>query len=235
MPGYFDFNYFFAGEGGAGPGLVSESLLESSVASQGYNAAQMALVPGLSGFASELIRKHCNRYFNRRVYDGIYSIEPPSRAFLLRQFPVNRLVRCLTEAQEVIFISQADRTTNQQASVSLRQGAGSDIADVPSPVTGLDLTRMASGVETVETIDFMAAKTLDAVRVAVGAIGDGWTCKITPGYEQWPTADLRSGQGPTDALWQDGSSFCLYTATAPVTYDSNTGKCVLKPVRIGLE
>ena len=73
--------------------------------------------------------------------------------------------------------------------------------------TGLQLTRMASGVAVTETLLTWAANpTLNALANAVNALGNGWAAQIvgdagpTGDYGLWPSADLYVPGSYGDAL-----------------------------------
>lgn len=235
MANYADAGYFLElGQGATGPGLVTLDVLGQSLSARGLDAAQTLLLPGLNAAASELIRKHCNRYFNRRpsadgtlsAFDGTYHLDYPSRSFLLRQFPVNRIIRVRTDLTAVLSVRNTDTTVNQQATVAVIQGAAPDVADVASAVSGLTLWRIASGIERVDTIDFAAIKILSAVRDAINVVGGGWMATVLPGYEAWPTADIRGGGSALPAL-SGMAQLYMHTGDGAATFDGLTGLCNL--------
>jgi hypothetical protein len=83
-------------------------------------------------------------------------------------------------------------STNQRATVA----AGS---------SGLTLVRVASGTSSSDTsVTWAGNTTLQAVKNAVNALGNGWSASIPDStYSLWPSADLRAVQGALNAKDND--------------------------------
>jgi hypothetical protein len=188
------------------------------------SAAQLVVAPQLITTASRMVRKQCNRIFTRQNFDHLFTVDAPSRAVLLREFPVNGVLRCCTNPTTVITISNTDTATNQRATVALAATGDADVGLVPA---GLTLTRIASGVTTAVSLPFSANVTIQALANAAIALGAGWTATVEPAFALWPTADLRSVQGVLPALGAGGAGFKIHVDDIPFTLDNETGELVL--------
>lgn len=174
--------------------ITSDYLLNCAAAGgRSLSTAEQTVSGQVISAASRLARKHCNRYFTRTTYDGLYTLDFPSKVFLLRQYPLNNVIRIATNPTTVLSISNSDDTTNQRAYVRLVTTGNTDIADLPLTVTGLACVRIASGVvvsnEGGGTLLFSAYPTVQDLADAVNALGHSWTATVKTDYGGWPTAD----------------------------------------------
>lgn len=219
--------------------LITQDYLTSCLADISLSQAQIQFLPQLTRAASRLIRKHCNRWFNRRpsadstlaAYDGLYTLDWPSKTLVLRQFPVNGVLRARTTPTQVFNVTNTDLNTNQQAFVSLTYTGLADISDVPPATTGIKLTTIASGVTSSVSLTFTGSNiTFQGLANTINALGNGWSASITePKYGLWPTADLRQGIGPSCAIGtfaQQG--FWVHTEDVPIQVDQESGLVVLE-------
>lgn len=208
--------------------LVSQNYLAAALGDMNLTRAQLDILPQVTAAASRLIRKHCNRYFNRTTYDGLYTLDWPSRAILLRHFPVNSVNRVRMSAVQVINVTNTN-TANQQAVATLITTGVQDVDDIPPTVTGLKLWSIASGVPTTVNLTFTANETLGGLMTAINAVGNGWSASIDDStYTNWPVSDLRSGFGPSSAIGSfDRFGFQVHVQDVPVEMDLSAGMIYL--------
>lgn len=147
--------------------------------------------------ASRAVRRFCGRDFTLETYDETYDSLGYSQ-LILRQYPVNSITRLAAQPTPILTVSNTDATTNQRALAAL---ATTGDVDAGLVVTGLKLTRVASGISTTDTsVTFAANVTAGAVASAVTALGNGWQGTAATGYPLWASADLRAVQGVQNAL-----------------------------------
>lgn len=211
--------------------LVTQDYLALNLASIGVSDIDSQLLSQLSSAASRLIRKHCNRWFNRRpsgsitAYDGLYTMDWPSRCIVLRQFPVNGILRARTNPTQVFNVTNTS-SANQQAWVSLTYSGVADISDIAPATTGMSLSRMSSGVLSTTTLTLTGSNaTFNGLANSINALGNGWSAQITDSaFSNWPTADLRQGVGPSCAIGQfSQQGFWVHTDDIPVQVDQEAG------------
>jgi hypothetical protein len=144
-------------------------------------ASDERTIDALIGACSDAIQKYCRREFAVRSYDELYDGNG-DRRLMLRQYPLISVESVRYRPVTVLKVINNDRTTNQQARVTVTQ-------------TGLTLLRVASGVRVVDTsITWAAYPTLQAVATAIVALGNGWSAQAigdsAGDYGTWPSADL---------------------------------------------
>jgi hypothetical protein len=214
--------------------LVTQDFLAASLAAGGLDltTAMLELLPAMTRSASRSIRRHCNRYFNRGgprgtipAYDGLYAVDWPSKTILLRQYPINAPPRVRTNPTIVLTVWQGDSTTNQQAYYYLEtDGTDEDVDDVSPATTGLVLVRVASAVTTKTTLTWASYPTLTQLGAAIVALGASWQVTIENGFQEWPTADFRAGQGSQAALgYQSNVGLSILADDIPCLYNARTG------------
>ncbi len=137
--------------------------------------------------ASTTIIRYCHVDFTSTSYSEYYDGGgTPYQRLALRQFPVLSISRVATSPQTVLVIQNTNTSLNQRATVQ-------------TTATGLTLTRVASGVTSIDTLTYASNVTLGALAAAVIALGNGWTATVQVGYTLFPSADLRVIQGALDA------------------------------------
>jgi hypothetical protein len=152
--------------------------------------------------ASESICRYCHRQFKLQSYTHYLSgAGQPYDELFLREIPVVSISRFAGNPTKVMWISNADKTTNQRATVA-------------TTATGITLTRVASGVATTNTITYASAVTLEALQTVISGLGGGWTTMLNPEYRLYASADLRPLQGAMTAL-SGGAALELYTEDLP--------------------
>lgn len=197
---------------------------------------QQQLLPQLTRVASRLIRKHCNRWFTRRpsvdgsltAYDGLYTLDWPSQTVVLRQFPVNGVLRARTNPTQVFNVTNSS-PANQQATATLTWTGVQDISDIAPVTTGMRLWSLASGVPTTVNLLFSTYLTFQSLAAAINAVGNGWSASIADSmYALWPTADLRQGIGPSCAIGNFAQQgFWVHTDDVPIQIDQEAGILLL--------
>jgi hypothetical protein len=146
--------------------------------------------------ASSAIRKWTGRDFTRQDYTEFYDGLGYSQ-LVLYQYPVNNVTRVACYPVPVLTVANLDTTTNQRAYATL---AYTGDFTAGQTVTGLTLSRVASGVTTSNTVLFASNVTLGAVATAVNNLGAGWDATVADGFAQWASADLWPNQGGQSAI-----------------------------------
>jgi hypothetical protein len=204
----------------AAPDLITQGYLTSVFDATTLTAAQVAALPALTTAASRGVRTYCNRYFSRRTVDELYSVVSNRRSVVLKEYPVNAVLRFATGPVSVLSLGVTDTTTNQRATATL---ATTGDVDAGLVVTGLTLWRIASGVVATSTVLFSACPTLAAVAAAVIAQGGSWTALAAAPYALWPSADLRAVQSGQPALGQAAATLVLHTTDLAFDLDGPSG------------
>lgn len=214
--------------------LITQDYLQTNLQDSSLSESQIQLLPQLTRAASRLIRKHCNRWFNRRpsgsltAFDGLYTLDWPSQSIVLRQFPVNGVLRARTNPTQVFNITNTS-SANQQAYVSLSSTLVQDISDVPPPTTGVILNRLTSGSLVQTSIPFTANMTFQDLANAINATGNGWNAYLENStYALWPVSDLRQGVGPSCAIGSySQQGFWVHVDDVPIQVDQEAGIVIL--------
>src|SRR5215218_8528026 len=136
------------------PDLITLARAKQAIPS--VPSADDPIVEALIDAASEAVHVYCRRTFPLTSWDEITSGRPDGK-LALRQFPIASISRIAAADQPALLIANDNATTNQRATARLTS-------------TGLVLTRVASGVTTIDsTILWSGAATLQAVANAVNA------------------------------------------------------------------
>ena len=194
-----------------------------------YNAAspegaplgqgQVNLLPRLVTRASRLVRRYLNRKITRATYDETYTIDPGG-TLLTREYPINQLLAVRANLTAVLTIQNLDTTTNQDAWVSFNLTGDWYTGQ---SLTGITLTRYASGVEVDSSLSFATYPTIQALAAAINALGNGWSAQAISPYELWGTADILQVQGSFPALG-DTASLKIHTGRIKIdAYDAESG------------
>lgn len=212
--------------------LITQEYLQAALSNSGLTDSQIMLFPQLTKAASRLIRKHCNRWFTRRptsdnsltAYDGLYTLDWPSQTIVLRQFPVNGVLRVRTNPTQVFNVTN-NSSANQQATATLTWTGVQDISDIAPVTTGMRLWSLSSGVATTVNLLFSTYLTFQSLATAINAVGNGWSASIAGSkYALWPTADLRQGVGPSCAIGTfSQQGFWVHTDDVPIQIDQEAG------------
>lgn len=173
------------------PDLITAEFAEQALAAGGIapSDGQAAHLAAAIAAASGAIRRWCgDRVFTRATFDEVLDVEHDGTV-LLRQIPVNAVLRVAADAEDALTIRNVDATTNQRATVRF---ATTGDFETGLTVTGLLLTRVASGVASSSTLAFADHATLSALAAAVDALGGGWSAELEGGYGPWPSTELVS-------------------------------------------
>jgi hypothetical protein len=168
---------------------MSSNLIDIERAKRNIQAitdnSQDALLGVLIAAYSDAIEKWCRRGFALRSYDELYNGNG-DRRLLLRQYPLQSVESVRYRPVTVLKVINNNTTLNQQARVAVTS-------------SGLTLTRTASGTKHTDTVAFSSNATLQALAIAVTALGNGWSAQVVgdsgqsggPGdYGNWPSVDL---------------------------------------------
>lgn len=131
--------------------------------------------------ASRAVQRYCGRDFVQTAYDELYD-GTGGRRLILRQYPLASVQSVRYRPVTALKVQNTLANTPQ--------------ARVEVLAPGLRLTRVTSGVTTVDTsVTWAGNATVLAVHSAVNALGSGWAA-VGQGYDQWPSADLYCPNGP---------------------------------------
>src|SRR5262249_190436 len=131
----------------------------------GASTSDDRTIDALIGACSDAIIKYCKRDFALRSYDEAYDANG-HRPFLLPDYPLVSVESVRYRPVTVMKITNTDTGTNQQARVTVTRD-------------GLTLMRMASGVKVIDTsVTFSSNPTLNALALAVNALGAGWSAQV---------------------------------------------------------
>lgn len=223
------------------PDLIDLSTLQIILAGGGVNLTplQVAASAPLIDAASRMVRKHCNRYFSRAIFDGLYTVDTPSKFVLTREYPLNSVIRAATNPTVVLSINNSNSSVQRAYSILEMDGALTDPVDLPSPVKGIKCVRISNGAATTSSLAFSSYGTVQSLANAVNALGNGWAASVTPGYEGWPTVDPESAtplppyttslsyfhplQGAIPAKGQTSAGFIMHVDDLFVQIRSDTG------------
>jgi hypothetical protein len=170
-------------------------------------AGALATLPQAITRASKALQRYTQRDIVLSTYDECYD-GAGSNTLILRQYPVVGPVTLATTPTTVLTVWNGDPVTNQQASASLTT-TGDTVTGLV--VSGLTLTRTASGVSTADASTVFATyRTLRSAADHVNTLGNGWHAAAAAGYDLWPTADLRAVQGSGNAANGAAATFLLH-------------------------
>jgi hypothetical protein len=154
------------------------TLARAKLAIPDVPTADEPIVEALIDAASEAVSLYCRRTFPLTSWDEITSGRC-DRKLALKQFPIVTVSRIAVADSAALGIVNEDKVTNQRATARLTS-------------TGLVLTRVASGVATVDsTILWSGHATLQSVATAVTALGAGWKGAASDEVDSAATVDLR--------------------------------------------
>lgn len=173
------------------PDLITTPRAVQNAQLAALGTTNLSQLQSLITAASDAIRRYCHRDFSLTSYSeyysgGIYIKEP----LKLRQFPVTQISR-------VAIANIALQVLNS--------GGANQRATIQTLANGdLQLTTVASGVVSTDTIAAASNLTIGAVATAINNLGNGWGTSIYSGpagsYANFPTTDLRPLQGAVSCL-----------------------------------
>lgn len=168
--------------------LATPAFVLSQCPEVAANPAKVAALPAMLLKATQVIRRHCNRTFTRRVFTEY--LDPSLEGeVMLQEMPINRVARVSRNLKTAVEI-KADPSVFQVAYVDF------ETADAASPnpfdvsYTGITLVGSAAGVASSHTILFSTLTTMSDLIAAVDAFS-GWTATTGGGsYGDWPIGEL---------------------------------------------
>src|SRR5438874_1663969 len=158
--------------------LITSARAKYSINQASFTAAEDTTIAALVTAVSRAVRRYCKREFDSQSFDELYSGHG-GECLQLAQYPVISVSRAAGGPLAVLTVRNSS-STNQRATVAV--GAA-----------GLTLVRVASGTSSSDTsVTWGSNATLQAVKNAVNALGNGWSASIPDStYSLWPSADLR--------------------------------------------
>jgi hypothetical protein len=183
------------------PDLLSLSQVQAALA-QALPADQSVL-PTVVSAASRACQRYCRRWF---VAQSLLEIRVPQQnqwdkgepdVIQLQQFPLTAPPRLRGGRTNALQVTNPDTVTNQQAWLEITTTGDPDISLTN---TGLILHRVASGVQTNNTLTWASYPTVAALAAAINALGGGWQATVESPYGPWPSADLYGSEGTAGAL-----------------------------------
>jgi hypothetical protein len=180
------------------------------------NADELTLISAAISACSAAAIYYCQRDWTSTAYDEIISIDQQRFGPMLSAYPIISIASLRSGYAPVLTIQQLDNVTNQYATVTILS-------------TGLSLSAIASGVNTVTTagLTFAGNPTLAALTAAVNGLGTNWQALVNNPYGLFPSTDLYIASiipAPINALRQLAT---LYTHTIDhqnFAVDPSTGR-----------
>ena len=144
-------------------------------------AAENTTLDALIAAVSAGIERWCRRNFVSTQYDEVYD-GIDAAELVLQHFPIISIERVACDPTPVLLV-QNTSASNQRATVQVTS-------------TGVTLTRVASGVNSSNSLTFAGNVTLTALAAAVNALGNGWSASLaSSAFAERAAADLRALQG----------------------------------------
>ncbi|MCI0380327.1 MAG: hypothetical protein L0215_22310 [Gemmataceae bacterium] len=165
--------------------LITTARAKYNIAQTSFTSAEDTTIAALVTACSKAIRRYCRREFDSQPFDELYN-GTRQPLLILNQFPIVSVERVAYGPTAVLQVTNAS-AANQRATARVT-------------ATALELTRVASGVSTTNTLTFAANPTLSAMKAAVDALGNGWSATIPDAaHTNRAAADLRALQGACNA------------------------------------
>jgi hypothetical protein len=151
-----------------------------------FTSAEDDTINALIDAITKAIHRFCKRTFDSNSYDELYRGDGQEK-LILRNFPIISVARVAHNPTTVLEVTNTS-SSNQRATVSVTS-------------TGLTLVRVASGTVTTDsTITFAGNATIEDLKDAIGALGNGWSASIpSSDFNDLASADLRAIQGALNA------------------------------------
>jgi hypothetical protein len=201
------------------PDLVTQPQLAAYLSGLELSPAQQGELPALAASASRAVRQFCRRAFTLTTFDELYTVDSPSRDLVLNQYPVATVSRVATNPTAVLTVANNDAATNQRAVVGL---ATTGDWETGLAVTGVTLTRWASGVAVVSPVPLATLHTVADLVAAINGVGGGWSALAATGYALWPVFDL-AGAGTWPALNGNAASLRAHVDDLDYALDAGAG------------
>lgn len=166
--------------------LITSTRAKYNIAQSSFSSTENDTISALITACSKAVRRFCRREFDSQQFDELYTGDGRDR-LLLRQFPVISVARVAYDPTTLLRVTNTS-ASNQRATVAVTS-------------TGLTLVRVASGTVTTDTsITFAGNTTINALKTAIDALGNGWSATVPDStYGGRASADLRAVQGALNA------------------------------------
>jgi hypothetical protein len=190
-------------------GLITLTFAGSALTRTRLSREERDFLPSLITIASDEVVKWCGqRDFIRQTYTEEYTAELDGRV-MLRQMPVNNVLRILGYPQTVLCITGSTGSM-QQAWISYTT-TGDWYTNTLS-FTGIVLNSVSSGVSSSTTLSFASYTTIAQLAAAIGSVA-GWTANVQGAFGLLPVTALQPPGGITaqGALDDDGVELQAYT------------------------
>ncbi len=198
--------------------LITSTRAKVNINQTSFTTAEDSAIDTLVTSVSGAVKRYCRREFDNQAFDELYG-GTGDEILVLNQYPLVSVTRVAGSPLPVLTIRNTS-ASNQRATVAVTS-------------TGLSLTRVASGVSSTDTsITWSSYPTLQAVKTAVDAMGNGWSADIPEStYQLWASADLHAPQGSLQArdvdapLLLHGEEIADYTVDAARGWLIRPGSC----------
>ncbi len=175
--------------------LITAARAKQAINQTTFTGDEDARIAVLVSAVSEAVQRWCRRTLTSTSHDERQAGTCTPR-LLLDQFPIQSISRVQASPRAVLFI---------------RNDGGSQLARIAVGDAGLTLIRVTSGTTTTDTsITWASYATLQAVVMAIVALGNGWSARVESDFALYPSAELPTPQGSLDAQGRE-AGLVLYT------------------------
>ena len=153
------------------------------------------------------IERYLGRVVGQVTLDEIHYPDLRNGSLFLNEYPIQSVSRVAASRTPAISIENTSTSVNNIAMASLTTSG-----DIVNPtVTGLSLSRTASGVTSTSSLLFSTYLTLNTLSAAVNALGNGWSSRVGTGLGDWPTSELAREFGSKGATATFAAEFYIYS------------------------
>ncbi len=170
--------------------LITSAYAKRRINQSSFTSSEDTTISELIAAVSKAVRRYCRREFDSQSFDQLHGGSGDAK-LILSEYPILSVGRVATSPTTVLTVRNTSGS-NQRATVAVTS-------------TGLTLTRVAAGTTTTDTsVTWASNATVQAVKTAVDALGNGWSASIPDStYSLWASSDLRSPQGALSAKDRD--------------------------------
>ncbi len=189
----------------APPDLVTGPYVAQLLAQLNLNTAQLEAIPSLITVASAAIRKWCmDNYFTQKTWVEEYLVALNGE-IRLNQVPVNQILRIQSELDNALNVQ------NSTAQIAQVYFTLTGDAATGQTITGLTLSSITAGVQTVTPIVYTSNETIASLAAAINLVGGGWSASTTGNYTQWPVTELVGGKIAQGATPSESCSLGVFS------------------------
>ena len=161
--------------------LINQARALRNLNGQSLTVPELAVLDGVVSAASHAIETYCRRSFGLVNRDERHDGQDDP-ILIVHHYPIAAIDRVACAPTPVLSVAN-DSGSVQRATVRV-------------VATGVMLTRVASGVATVDTINFASAATLASLATAIGGLGNGWSASVVSSIDgALASADLAACPG----------------------------------------